>query len=84
LNWILIYGKLGLPQMGIEGAAIANGISRALMTIAILIFIWRDEKVRELRKEFIQHTAISIKLCKAYFNYWYTGRPAVFLGGSRL
>ena len=55
LNWILIYGKLGLPQLGIEGAAIANGISRVAMTAAILLFIWRDAQVRSLRKEFSHH-----------------------------
>ncbi len=64
LNWILIYGKLGLPQMGIEGAAIANGISRALMAIALLIYIWRDEQVRALRQQFIQHTAASLSYVK--------------------
>ncbi len=64
LNWILIYGKLGLPQMGIEGAAIANGISRALMTIAILVYIWRDEQVRTLRQQFVQHTQSSLSYVK--------------------
>jgi MATE family multidrug resistance protein len=52
LNWILIYGKLGLPQLGIQGAALSNGISRAVMTLAILVFIWRDAQVRSLRREF--------------------------------
>ncbi len=64
LNWVLIYGRFGLPQMGIEGAAIANGISRALMTIAILIYIWRDEQVRELRKEFVKHIDASLSYVK--------------------
>ncbi len=64
LNWILIYGRFGLPQMGIEGAAIANGISRVLMTVAILIYIWRDEQVRELRKEFVKHVDASLSYVK--------------------
>lgn len=52
LNWVLIYGKCGFPQMGIEGAAIANGISRALMAVAILVYIWQNQQVRELWKQF--------------------------------
>ena len=52
LNWILIYGKIGFPQLGIEGAAISNTISRVAMCIAILVFIYRDAEVGRLRKEF--------------------------------
>jgi len=64
LNWILIYGRFGLPQMGIEGAAIANGISRAVMTVVILVYIWRDEQVRELRREFIKYADTSLSYVK--------------------
>jgi MATE family multidrug resistance protein len=39
LNWILIYGQLGAPAMGAEGAALATTIVRWFMFAAIAGFI---------------------------------------------
>ena len=33
LNWIFIYGKFGMPEMGVEGAGLATLISRTLMPL---------------------------------------------------
>lgn len=42
LNWILIYGNLGMPAMGVEGAALATMIARLLeMTIYVLLLVSR-------------------------------------------
>lgn len=52
LNWVLIYGNLGSPKFGIEGAAIATAISRTAMLAYILIYIAYDKRIAELRKEY--------------------------------
>ncbi|MCW5907916.1 MAG: MATE family efflux transporter [Chitinophagales bacterium] len=56
LNWALIYGHAGFPAMGIEGAALATGIARIAMAVAILVYIWRDQQTITLRKLFGQHS----------------------------
>lgn len=55
LNWVLIYGHLGLPRLEIEGAAIATTTARVLMAATFLVIIWRDKEVRELKQEFKAH-----------------------------
>lgn len=40
LNYILIFGKLGFPAMGVAGAAWATLISRALQMLAYLLWIY--------------------------------------------
>jgi len=45
-NWALIYGKLGLPALGINGSAISTVVSRVFMAAALLGFAWRYERKR--------------------------------------
>ena len=37
LNWVLIFGNLGLPAMGVRGAALATLISQGISTVVIVI-----------------------------------------------
>jgi len=41
LNYILIYGKLGFPALGVEGAAIATVISRFVELAIIMVYTHR-------------------------------------------
>lgn len=52
LNYLLIYGRCGFPKLGIEGAALANTISRALMCIVLFWIILKDKSTRNLNREF--------------------------------
>jgi len=45
-NWVLIYGKLGFPAMGVAGSALSTVLSRFLMAAALLGFAWRYERQR--------------------------------------
>ena len=44
LVYVLVYGKFGLPQMGVPGAAIANGLSFLVGAIVLLI-LWQRQKL---------------------------------------
>ena len=41
LNWVLIYGHLGMPPLGVRGSAIATVVSRWAMAIALVALSWR-------------------------------------------
>lgn len=44
LNYLLIYGKLGLPAMGVKGAALATVISRYVELLSIILFTHCNRK----------------------------------------
>lgn len=45
LDWVLIFGKLGFPALGIEGAAIATVIANFLSAPLTILFVLRSKKM---------------------------------------
>ena len=46
-NWILIYGNLGAPALGVMGAGLATTITRTLMAAALVGYtFYRDHKLK--------------------------------------
>lgn len=48
LNYVLIYGKLGMPILGIKGAALATLISRCMETAMLLTILFFKDSGKEI------------------------------------
>ena len=45
-NWVFIYGRLGMPAMGVRGSAFATVLARIGMAACLIGFAWRYERKR--------------------------------------
>ncbi len=44
-NWLLIYGKFGLPAMGVGGSALSTVVARMYMAVFLLtVAVWHERK----------------------------------------
>ena len=47
LNYLLIFGKFGFPEMGLNGAGVGTLVSRIVMPIMFAVYIARKSRFRE-------------------------------------
>ena len=43
-NWIFVFGNLGAPRLGAEGAGWSTFVSRGYMLAALMVVIWRRDR----------------------------------------
>ena len=48
-NWVLVFGNLGAPALGLEGSALSSVITSLAMLAAYVVVIGRDRQLRRYR-----------------------------------
>lgn len=69
-NWVLIYGKLGFPEMGLVGAGISTLFSRILIFAAFLLYILFSKSLRQYARA-IEEAVLSLAEMKSIFTVGY-------------
>ena len=77
LNYALIFGRFGFPELGVEGAAVATLVSRAAELVFVLFYVFFIDQKLRLRPWEV------FRADKAYArDYFRIGLPPVGSGGS--
>ena len=76
LNYLLIFGKFGMPKMGIQGAAVATLVARMVETGIMVYYVKvKDKKLGLKLSDILRHSRV---LLKDYIRY---GIP-IFAGSA--
>jgi putative MATE family efflux protein len=60
-NYALIFGKLGFPELGVEGAAISTAVSRGVAMVVLFIVLFRKHIPRFPRAYFSPFPFVELK-----------------------
>ena len=74
INWCLIYGRFGLPRLGVQGAAIGTLVARIVECIIILCYVAKKERNLGLKLWDFLHVDCSIMR-----DYYRVSLPILFI-----
>lgn len=66
LNYVLIYGKYGFPEMGYMGSCWASFIARLIMGVGFIVFLFNNKKINSFTK-YYKEAIINTKHCGSLF-----------------
>ena len=66
-NYILIYGKFGFPQMGVQGAALATVLSRYVEMLIVVVWTHTHVEKNPFAKDLYRTLKVPVSLAKKIF-----------------
>jgi len=64
LNYVFIFGKLGLPAMGVVGAGLATVVSRIAECLIVVIWTHKNSEICPFIRGAYKHFRIPLSLCR--------------------
>lgn len=82
LNWVLIYGNLGFPELGLTGAGIATLVARLLSPIILISIFMFSRRFRRFRAGFAAARISRAEFRRVNLTSWPVAMQMTFESGA--